>query len=413
MGVTGSPRRGGGYAAVLRNRSFLTLWAGQAVSNVGDVVARIALLLWVTGHDHSPLAVAAVMASMLLPFVLVGPVAGVLVDRWDKKACLIGADLTRAVLVLGIAAAHALWQVVGLSFAMSLAGLFFGPARQAVLPEITGRDEYLPAVALSQTTSQVTNVVGPGVAGLLVAATGLGSAFILDAVTFLVSAAAILAVPFPALPTSGRHRRGLLGELEDGLGTVREVPALRLAVGLLAGAILVLSLQNIILVVYLRDWLHLGAARFGLVQSASAVGAVVGAIVTGQLFRRARRLPLVAAGLLGTGLASIYFFTAPGFIGVTAWAAVDGASGGVIQAPTQALLAEETPVERRGRVFALFGSLVHVSALLGLAVAAPLAAWLGPAVSLGSVGVALVILVTALWARGSFAAVPPSASSTM
>src|SRR5215203_3204241 len=182
--------------SLLRNVRFLRLWIGQGTSFVGDAVSMVALVVLVVQVTGSASAVGGALVARLLP-TIASPLAGVLADRVDRRVVLVASDLARAVLVLGLVLARDLATIYVLIFLMGLARTVFNPTVRAAFPSVVGEGDLTRANALISGTFSVSYAVGPALGGLLVAATGVNEAFVLDAATYLISAAFLSRIPFP------------------------------------------------------------------------------------------------------------------------------------------------------------------------------------------------------------------------
>ena len=216
------------YLALLRsNRNFRLLYTGQTISQLGDwfnSVAVFALLLDLTG---SATAIAWMMIVQFMPVALIGPVAGVIVDRVDRRRLMIGTDLVRGVLVLGLLLVRHANQVWIAYVVMALtvgAQAFFEPARTATIPNLTSAAELMPANALSSATWSTMLAVGASVGGLVTAIAGRNVAFVVNALSFFASAYFIAQTryhsrPPPAPPLVGLAALTGFPDLLEGLGT--------------------------------------------------------------------------------------------------------------------------------------------------------------------------------------------------
>ena len=196
-----------GYLELLRgNRDFRRLWLGEIASLLGDWLNTIALYTLIRQLTGSPVALGLVFIVKTLPFALASPLAGLLADRFDRKRLMIVADLARAVVVLGFlmvdrtAELPLLYSLIALQM---MIGAVFVPARSAALPNITTARELLTANALSAATWSVLLAVGAAVGGFATQGLGTGAVFVLDSLTYLVSAAFIAGVRVPPIRSEG------------------------------------------------------------------------------------------------------------------------------------------------------------------------------------------------------------------
>src|SRR3712207_1885381 len=182
--------------SLLRNARFLRLWIGQGTSFVGDAVSMIALVVLVVQITGSASAVGGVLVARLLP-TLASPLAGVLADRLDRRVGLVVSDLARAVLVLGVVFVRDIAVIYSLVFLMGLARTLFNPTVRAAFPSVVGEGDLTRANALISGTYSVSETVGPALGGVLIATVGVNAAFLLDSVTYLISAAFLSRIPLP------------------------------------------------------------------------------------------------------------------------------------------------------------------------------------------------------------------------
>jgi MFS family permease len=351
-----------GYVAVLRdNRAFRLLWYGQVCSQVGDwldAIALYALLLRLTG---SAAALAGLLVAQSLPSVLVGLWAGVLVDRLPRRAVLIATDLGRAALVLLfllVRGPELVWLVYAVSFAKFTLSSFFEPAREALVADAVPTEQLPAANALSGLTWSVTLAGGAALGGLVAGGLGAEAAFLLDALSFLLSAAFTWAVNVRETHLEGQRETHPLSELREGLVyllTRRDVALYALSKALWSiggGAVLVL------LPLFGRHVYALGqdgALSMGLLYAARGVGAGLG--------------PLLALRLWGTSVRSLRRALGPGFLlmaagyllfagapllALAACAVALAHCGGSVQwVFSTALLQQSVPGRLQGRVFAV------------------------------------------------------------
>ena len=185
------------FQVLKNNRNYRFTWMGQVVSEIGDHFNNIAVFSLVLRNTHSGLAVSGVMLSRAIPAVLAGPIAGVLLDRLDRKKVMIASDLIRCVVALGFIFTvdgdpkSSLWLLYVLSAVLMFASPFFTSGRSAILPTITTREEMHTANSITQTTGWATLTIGTFTAGAIVAKMGFKPAFLFNALSFLFSALSI------------------------------------------------------------------------------------------------------------------------------------------------------------------------------------------------------------------------------
>ena len=191
-------RVGAAYAGVVRSRAYFPLWLGQLLSNFGDTLHYIALVVLVFRLSGQGLAVAGVVAAEVVPVLLLGPVAGVIIDRFSRKSVLIGADLFRALLVASLIWPQGVWHAYLVAAGLAAGNTFFNPAVQAVIPVLTTADQRLAANSVAWSTGRLVQILAAAVVGGLIARIGTGPAFALNAASFVASALLIATLPIPA-----------------------------------------------------------------------------------------------------------------------------------------------------------------------------------------------------------------------
>jgi MFS family permease len=298
------------YGRLFRNRSFLALWLGQTVSFIGDYFYILAIPIMVEELTGSALQVGLSFMASALPMLLLGPVAGVFVDRWNRKWTMIVADLLRALLVLVcllVRTPDQVWIYYVVAFLMSSVSRFFFPAQNAVLPLVVkDRNDLLAANGLMQIVQTVGLVVGPAAAGFAIALWGEQIAFFVDSATFLVSALAIITMVVPH--TTGDRQKAEDGELAAVWAELREGVAYLFGNRVMVGVLLCLSVVslglgaiNVIWVPFMKRTFGLGAEGLGAVDAAQGVGMIVGGLLLGFMTTRFRKRPLAGWSIVFIG----------------------------------------------------------------------------------------------------------------
>src|SRR5215213_9611545 len=182
---------------LLRQRNFALLWFGGLISLMGDRVLLVALPYFVYQQTGSTLATALMVAAQLLPRLLFGSIAGVFVDRWDRKQVMVVTSIGQGVvilLLLFVRSGDSIWTVYLVSFLQTTLALFFGPAENALLPLLVGEEDLLPANSLNALNNNLARLIGPPIGGAILAISGLSGVVLFDSVTFVVAGLMILGV---------------------------------------------------------------------------------------------------------------------------------------------------------------------------------------------------------------------------
>ncbi len=369
--------------APLHHRTFRLLFGGQIVSDLGDWLDFLALIaLVVYRWELGPRALAALSVAVALPFAVIAPLSGVWADRLPRKTLMVAADLGRALVVCGLVFAPNLYTVLALVFGRGVLSTFFGPARQATIAAVVPQDDLLAANSLSQLSFQLSKIFGPVLGGLLVAAIGPWSAFIVDAVTFLISAAFIVQLPtlVPAIQIKGETEEqapSFWREFLEGLSYLIHRRSLFLAVASNSAAMLIIFTFDSLGVLALRE-LGIGEALFGLTIGSIGLGTAAGAIAIGQWGKRIHPFVTMGGGQIGGGLVVTLLGVAvtQHAHGTGTWLLVYlliGLSAAAVFVPYGYVVQVETPPALLGRVFATAGGIQNSFLLLGPPLGAVLA----------------------------------------
>src|SRR5215471_1079228 len=194
-------RNSAGYTELIRsNRDFRRLLTGQVISQTGDWFNSVALFTLLLGLTGSGEAIAYVLILKLLPTFFIGPVAGVVADRYNRKVIMIVADITRGILVLGfllVRQPNQVWMAYALTALEVAISTFFDPAKSATIPNTVALDQLVPANTLSSASWSVTLAMGAALGGVVTGAFGRNSAFVIDSLSFFLSAMFISGVRVP------------------------------------------------------------------------------------------------------------------------------------------------------------------------------------------------------------------------
>jgi len=338
------------------NRNFRFLWFGQIVSQLGDwfnTVAIFALIFQLTG---SATAVAILMVLQVLPVAIVGPAAGVVVDRFDRRTIMITADIVRGFAVLGlllVRTPETVWFAYVVTAIQVSASGFFEPARSSTVPMIVARERLVAANAISTGTWSAMLAIGASLGGLVAATLGRDAAFIINAASFFLSAVFLWQLRIPARPDHVRASAGLKG-LAEGLAYMRahkDVARIAFVKGgwaLVGGALLLLTVfgDRVFRIGDSSD------AGIGILYGARGVGAIVGSLVVSVLAARQRNLVrMIGPSYLIAGTCYAAIAISP-TIWIAALAVIAAhIFGSVLWVSSNVLLQMNVPDEFRGRVF--------------------------------------------------------------
>jgi DHA3 family macrolide efflux protein-like MFS transporter len=405
-GVSESSQPDGGekranFLSVLRHKGFRNLWLGQVVSQVGDYFSFLATMVVVSGFSTdvqgTTLAVSGMMLAQSLPRLLFGMLAGVFVDRWDRRRTMIASDVIRAVLTLAMIPAFMsknLLMMYALGFALSAVTTLFRPAEQALIPRLVPKNHLTAANSLAQTSFMLSVLLGPGLAGFTLKAAGAGNewvAFIADSASFVLSAIAIWRITVPkgeqlspepsVLSPDASPVRKVWDELLVGLKMLalnRSVATLT-AVG--AIAMLGVGAVNVLWVVFLKVKFGLEGPelgwRLGVMDIAFAVGMMVSSIVMGNFLSHLSPKWFVVGSLVGVGLSLAAYAYLPDYWSFMACSVVLGLFVAPINTGVTTMVQILVPNSQLGRVNGGMGAVMEAATLLSMSLAGAFGAALG------------------------------------
>jgi MFS family permease len=388
------------FFTILKNRNFRNLWFGQVISQMGDYFAFLAIMV-VVGSFSQDVAqttqqVSGVMIATTLPRLLFGVLAGVFVDRWDRRLTMLASDLIRPALTLAMIPAfmsHNLWLMYLLSFAMSSVGTFFNPAKGALIPKMVPTEHLTAANALSQTSMTMAFVLGPALAGATFFLIGAGNewmAFVLDAASFLVSALAIWMIRLPKeatnpasdAPTEGGAFQRVGRELLVGIKALAFNRVMATLSVVFSVTMLGVGALNVLWVSFLKsgfgytDSAELGW-RFAVLDVAFFTGMLVASVAVGNLFSNRPPKDFVVWGLIITGASVLPVGFLPNYWLVVALMLVMGAAVAPINTGVMTLMQIVVPNHQLGRVGGGMGTISDTATLSSMALAGVLGSVLG------------------------------------
>jgi MFS family permease len=375
---------------ILRQRNFALIWAAQLISALGDWVLYIALPIHVYQLTNSALATGAMFAALTIPNLLFGSLAGVFVDRWNRKRTMILADLLRVCVLLGLVAVRSaewVWLVYVIGFIETSISQFFGAARSALVPQLVKEDDLLAANSLSSIGENTIRLIGPILGGAMFALLGMDSVIALDIASYLLSALLlswiVVAPPAgqPQTTTPPPSIPGARGLWRDWLESLRLVTRKRIiGVILLVQAVALIApgILNVLLMIFVKQELHGGALEFGWIMSAQGIGGIVGGLVIGYFNERISPTRLIALSLWFMGICLLITFNIPSLpLALVLVAAMGMGMLGWLP-PIYTLLQIHVDDQYRGRVFGISGNIQSLMLLLGMGIASLFGDAIGP-----------------------------------
>ena len=403
------------WRLIAGRRDLRLVLSAALVSRAGDWILLTGLLYHVYVLTGSTVTSGLTMLSSFLPQVLLGPVAGVFADRWDRRLTMILADLLLAVGLLPLLAVRGrdqIWIVLAVLIWEGAIQQFFSPAQLAMIPRLVPDEQLMAANALSGQVTDLSRLAGSALGGIIVATGGITGVTLADAASFLASAGLLALTrtsgavpPGPELPGRSGRLATIGRDLGDGLrlaardGLLRALMIFGLVTGVGEGIVATLAAP------FIRHVLHGSSQAFGLLLAAQAIGGIAGGALAVSLGQRVPAARLFSYGAVALGLVDLATFLYPLGYGAV-WPAVVGiALAGLPVALTMAgmmtLFQQGTADTHRGRVFGAYGATQGFAILAGTLAGGLLARPLGIIAVISVQGAAYLVagVVMTVWLR--------------
>ncbi len=309
------------FTEIFKNRDFFLLWIGQIISQLGDRLDQMALIALVYSKaPGSTMSIAKILSFTIIPVFLIGPVAGVYVDRWDRRRIMYISDFLRAALVLCIAVSFinkSLGWVYLIIFIIFSIGRFFVPAKMAIIPDLVEQKHLLMANSLVNTTGMIAAVLGFGISGIVVEKLGAKAGFYLDSLSFLVSGSCIFfiakkAMSLTSLKKVSREavevlRKSVLEDIKDGLLYFFKEKKLRFTAGVIFALWAALGAVYVVVIVFIQQTLHSATKDLGLLIMFLGLGLFIGSLIYGKFGQRVSHYKIIFVCLILSGIMLVVF----------------------------------------------------------------------------------------------------------
>jgi len=358
---------------------FRRLAIAQLVSTFGDFLAMFAMISIVSFRLHgTPAQVAGIMIAFMLPMAFVSPAAGVFVDRWNVKRTMISSDLIRGALILILIASSSLWSIYGVMIALSIVSSFFIPSQTIGVRSIVPPHGLMAANAANMQIMQLTQIVTPGIAALLVRYLGEMSCFWIDAASFVFSAAMVSSIPIGrSIPVAQKALATVFADLREGMRYIFTHATLGFIILSMSAGLFAIRCFSALIAVYVRDILHASTGLFGSVSMLVGFG-----MIAGTQFLTLKGKTLSKEHLMMTGLFVVAFgillLAIFGNVPVTVAATLlMGFGVALIVISAQTLMQGQTPLDMLGRVTSTLMSVLSFAQVGGLALSGSIAQVVG------------------------------------
>ncbi|MEF9973538.1 MAG: MFS transporter [Clostridia bacterium] len=387
-------------------KPFFMIAIGQTISLIGSSAVQFALIWWLASGSGSPMIMALSSLLAFLPQLILGPFAGVWVDRMNRKAIAMGADLFIGVVALVFALTFIggtpsfMWVCVVLGV-RGIGGVFHTPAIQSIIPMLVPKEELVRAGGWSQFMMSGAFMLGPVLGAAMFAILPMPVILLSDTLGALVAVGTMALVKIPQVVRANPEAPHFFREMKAGAQVLLRDKKLALVTLATVATLIFYMPMASYYPLMSSSYFHVSAWHASLVELAYALGMMGTALIISAFGRIKRKFPVIYAGLFSMGLASLI----SGLLPSTAWAfwvfafacALMGAGANVYNIPYTAYIQESVPPEAQGRVFSLTATLMSITMPLGLLISGPVAEKYGVAHWFLIAGIAVIVLCAAFW----------------
>lgn len=401
-----------GFRKILKNKNFFCLWLGQIISQFGDRLNQMALIALIYQRaPGSALELAKLISFTIIPVFLIGPVAGVYVDRWDRRRTMYICDFLRSVLIVLIPLvffySHSIVPIYVIIFLSFCVGRFFVPAKMSIVPDLVEEKDLLLANSLINTTGMIAAALGFGLSGLLVSWIGPQGGFYLDAASFFVSAAFIFFISRVYKLSKEENllelsrevleviRKSVISEIKDGVLYLAKNKELRYIIGILFLLWAALGSIYTVIIIFVQQALHSITKDLGFLVMFLGIGLFLGSLIYGRFGQKFSLFKTIFFSLILSGISLVIFTIGlkiiPSFFTASALAVVLGLTISPIMIACNTLTHQASESEMRGKVFSSLEVVIHLAFLIWMFLGAFIADKVGPVKMLFAVGAALIV----------------------
>jgi len=371
------------FREILKNRNFFFLWLGQIISQLGDRLDQMALIAFVYMRaPGSTIEIAKILSFTIIPVFLVGPIAGVYVDRWDRRRTMYACDFLRSALVLTIPLflfyAKSMALVYLVIFVVFSIGRFFVPAKLSIIPELVKEKDLLIANSLVNTTGMIAAILGFGVSGVIVEWLGARSGFFLDSFSFLVSGTLIFLIAKKTtghldLKTMGKEiaqvlKKSVFQEIKEGVLYFIRQKNIRFTAGVIFILWSALGAVYVVLIVFVQQTLHSATKDLGLLIMFLGIGLFLGSLAYGRFGHRLSQYKTIFVSLIFSGIMLVVFAVGiaryPYFAVAACLALLFGALVSPIMIASNTIIHKASDTQMLGKTFSSLEVIMHLGFIL-------------------------------------------------
>jgi len=399
------------FTNVLKNRNFFFLWLGQIISQLGDRLGQMALIGFVYHKaPGSTLQIAKILSFTIIPVFLIGPLAGVYVDRWDRRRTMYVSDIVRSLLVLCIPLfffnLKSFIPLYALVFVIFCISRFFVPAKLSIIPELVEKKDLLIANSLVNVTGMIAAVLGFGISGIMVEWLGARGGFYLDSLGFLLSATLIFLISKKTASSiklsrigqdiMGMFRKSVFQEIKEGILYFIRNKEIRFASGVMFVLWSALGSVYVVFIAFVQKVLQSATKDLGLLIMFLGIGLFLGSIIYGRFGQKISQYKTIFCSLISSGIMLVVFAVGitkyPYFAVAAALAFLLGLAISPIMIASNTIIHNASSNNMMGKIFSSLEIVMHLGFLIFMFISSVLAERLSHSIILIFVGCAIIIL---------------------
>jgi MFS transporter, DHA3 family, macrolide efflux protein len=380
-------------------KSFFTIYIGQAFSLLSSSAIQFSIIWWITVQTGSALALTIASVAGLLPQAVIGPFAGVWIDRYNRKTIMIIADSAVAVssLILGVAfffGTPPMIFVYVILFIRALGETFHKPALQAAIPQLVPESELTKAGGLGQMVSSACSMVGPMLGALLMSITTLQYVMLVDIIGAILAVITISSVKVAKHKVTSSSKLNVIEDMKQGINAIRaNKPLMRVSIPILISTIVFVPI-GILLPLMVKGYFNGTAWHNGVVQTLFSSGMLIAAMVIGVTGGLKKQFLMMSLGIFSMGVCALIggLLPATAFWAFCIMVFIMGTTGMVSNIPFTAYIQKTIPQENLGKVISLVTSIMSFAAPVGMFIAGPVAEMIGSSNWMKSAGMLMLLV---------------------
>ncbi len=395
------PRRSSTTFSALQNKNYRLFWSGAFVSNIGNWMQTIAQNWLVLSLTHSPFMLGLVNFIGNIPMIALSLYGGVLADRNSRKRVLFITQTGMLVLVLAMAILTALniiniWLILIIVLGIGVVQAFNAPAYQTIMQDLVGKEQLMNAIALNSLQFNLSRVIGPSIAGVLVVILGVAACFFINALSFGAVLLALFLIQIPAVKNP-RQKKSAFTDIGESIRYLKADPALLGLLGLSTAFSIFIFPYLSLLSVFAKDEFNSQADGYGILMAGVGIGAVGGALVVARLSETKKRIIFLEIGSVAIVVTMLFFSFAPRLWLSLPFLSTAGGGMVALQSSINTIIQTGVPDAMRGRIISMWQltgmGLLPVGSLLGGTVAE----WAGARVAVGGGAVIFGIIALSVY----------------